>query len=111
MVKMETTCSQQNRRMLLGLRALRHCLLSADHQLKLWQHAENNLRTQNRRSGQCWRLGLALAVHISETDFQACAQHIRAVAQRQVCKVGLHKLSDHSTAPERKTWRGCLQGL
>ena len=83
MVKMETTCSQQNRRMLLGLRALRHCLLSADHQLKLWQHAENNLRTQNKRSGQCWRLGLASALHSSETGFQAYSQHICAVEERQ----------------------------
>ena len=83
MVKMETTCSQQNRRMLLGLRALRHCILSADHLLKLGQHEENNLHTQNGRSGQCWRFGLASALHSSETGFQACAQHICAVEERQ----------------------------
>ena len=60
--------------MLLGLKALRHCLLSADHQLKLWQ---------NGTSGQCWRLGLSSALHSSETGFQAYSQHIRAVEERQ----------------------------
>jgi hypothetical protein len=39
-VKMEATLALSNGWMLLGLITLGHWLLSADHQLKLWQHAD-----------------------------------------------------------------------
>ena len=55
-VKMETTLALSNGWMLLGLRTLRHCQLSADHQLKLWQHAALTLA-----SVVLYILGLGLA--------------------------------------------------
>jgi hypothetical protein len=82
-VLMETTLTLSNSWwMLLGLRALRHCLLSADHQLKL----EEQLLTASgaKFGGWVW-----LQLYNSEVSFQACAQHICAVDQRQECRVHL----------------------
>ena len=43
-VKKETTLALSNGLMVLGLRTLRHWLLSVDHQLKLWPLARTNLQ-------------------------------------------------------------------
>jgi hypothetical protein len=59
---------------------------------QLWQHAENQSGYIEWRSG----LGLALALHSSETGFQACAQHIFAVEERQETVRPLHRPRDEN---------------
>ena len=100
---METTCSQQlldvagadNNKTLPSAQ-----LISAE---QLWQHAE----LTRVHSSDIWRLGLAFHWATLRQVYRL-APSTSVLLPETVCRVGLHKLSDHKQSP---TWTMVLFSL